>query len=178
MLYARNFSTSACGKLFLTEMFKNIEFPMGKFSEDLFTVYKVLDMADNIIYGNQICYYYYRRPDSMITSNFSVQKLDVIEAMHNIKKDIPLQEYGIEKAYASQMIEVITLILESEPTNQEVIRYQLWNLIKQYRRIVILDPKASKRVRAYALISYFGITLMKRILKVYYNLKWKKNSRE
>jgi len=114
----------------------------------------------------------------MITSNFSVQKLDVIEAMHNIKKDIPLQEYGIEKAYASQMIEVITLILESEPTNQEVIRYQLWNLIKQYRRIVILDPKASKRVRAYALISYFGITLMKRILKVYYNLKWKKNSRE
>ena len=42
MLYGTPFGTSACGKLFKRSLFTGVEFPYGKFSEDLFTIYKTI----------------------------------------------------------------------------------------------------------------------------------------
>ena len=48
MLYGTPFGTSACGKLFKRSLFTGVEFPYGKFSEDLFTIYKTILKSENI----------------------------------------------------------------------------------------------------------------------------------
>lgn len=50
MLYGTPFGTSACGKLFKRSLFTGVEFPYGKFSEDLFTIYKTILKSENVTY--------------------------------------------------------------------------------------------------------------------------------
>lgn len=174
MLYARIFSTSACAKLYQLDLFRNVRFPLGKFSEDMFTTYKLLDQAQTVVYGSQICYYYYRRAGSIIASAFSAKHMDVVEGLRQMRKEIPIAQYGAEKAFASQMVECIAAMLERKPSAEEIRSLGLWQLFCQYRATVLKDPQAAKRVRAYALVSYLGLPLTIRIISTYYGLKWRK----
>ena len=58
MLYGTPFGTSACGKLFKRKLFEGIEFPYGKFSEDLFTIYKTILKSRSITYIGFDGYFY------------------------------------------------------------------------------------------------------------------------
>lgn len=171
MLYSKLYSTSACGKLFQKSLFNNIEFPLRKYSEDLFTIYKVLNNASKIVYSNQTCYYYFRREGSIIVSDFNVHKLDVFEAINNIKRDLPSND-EIEKSISCQTVEAATTILQTNITYKEVKRYKLWELIKKNRCVVIRDKNAPKRVRGYSLLSYFGFFIFRKTLNAYYKAKW------
>lgn len=173
MLYSKKFSTSAWGKLYPTYYFDNVRFPVGKYAEDLFTTYKLFNMAHKIAYGNQVCYFYYVREDSLMNSKFSMKRLDTIEALEQIRNDIPLETYGIREAYASQMLESIVDMFISKPKINEIKQLGLWKLILQYRKTVVRDSEVSKRVKGYALISYLGLPVMMWIVKTYYEIKWK-----
>ena len=172
MLYARKYSTSAWGKLYLTDFFSDVRYPVGKFAEDMFTTYKVLKKANKISYGNQICYYYLRRNGSILVSQFSEKNMDVIDGLLQLRQDIPLKQHGIEKAFASQMIECIAAMFERKPKNQDILKLGVWRLFKEYRRSVIFDKNATNRVRAYALLSYLGVSFTIYIISKYYNIKW------
>lgn len=173
MLYARKFSTSAWGKLYLTELFTDVRYPYGKFSEDMFTTYKVIDKADRIVYGSQICYYYLRRNGSILVSQFSKKHMDVLDGLEQLRKDIPIEQYGLEKPYSSQVIECIAAMLERKPEPQVIHELGIWDQFKKNRKNVLTDPNTSKRVKAYAAISYFGLNLTILIINAYYNRKWK-----
>ena len=173
MLYARKFSTSACGKLYLTEFFFDVRYPYGKFSEDMFTTYKVINKASKIAYGNQICYYYLRRNGSIMVSQFSEKNLDVLDGLKQLANDIPVKQYGLEKSYSSQIIECIATMLERKPDPQSVRDAGIWVMFRKHRNNVLSDSKASKRVRGYALVSYLGLHTTIAIINTYYNWKWK-----
>lgn len=173
MLYAQKFSTSAWGKLYLTKFFFDVRYPYGKFSEDMFTTYKVINKANKIVYGDQICYYYLRRNGSILVSQFSNKNLDVLEGLRQLASDIPVKKYGLEKSYSSQIIECIAAMLERKPDSQIIKDTGVWKLFREHRGKVLLDFKASKRVRAYALVSYLGLGPTIMIINTYYNLKWK-----
>lgn len=173
MLYARKFSTSACGKLYLTAFFSDVRYPFGKFSEDMFTTYKVLNKAHRIVYGSQICYYYLRRNGSILVSQFSKKHMDVLEGLDQLQKDIPLEQYGLEKAYSSQVIECIAAMLERKPDPQVIQELGIWDLVKKNRKNVLTDSKTSNRVKGYAIISYLGLSFSITAINTYYNRKWK-----
>lgn len=173
LLYARIYSVSAPGKLYRADLFENIRFPVGRFYEDMFTTYKVFNKSNCIIYGNQIVYYYYHRNGSIMTCEFSERKLDLVEALDDIKKSIPLYDYGAKGAYASQTVESMYHLLNLHPNRKVIHDYCLWERIKIYRKEVIRDKRASKRIRAYALLSYCGLNMSVGILNWYYHLKWR-----
>lgn len=66
MLYGIPFGTSACGKLFKRNLFKGVEFPYGKFSEDLFTIYKTILKSKSVTYVEFDGYFYYYRDEGTI----------------------------------------------------------------------------------------------------------------
>lgn len=66
MLYGIPFGTSACGKLFKRNLFKGVEFPYGKFSEDLFTIYKTILKSKSVTYVEFDGYFYYYRDEGSI----------------------------------------------------------------------------------------------------------------
>lgn len=72
----------AWGKLYKTTLFKkkNIEYPVGKIYEDIFTTYKLIYSASKIAYSNYIGYFYRIRKDSIMTSDFNLKRLDVLDA--------------------------------------------------------------------------------------------------
>lgn len=173
MLYSKKFSTSAPAKLYKSELFDGVRYPLNKFSEDLFTTYKTLYKATSVVYGNQIIYYYYRRPGSITASHFSPKQYDVVDALKIMGEEVPTVKTELLPAYSSQMVEDIMAMLERKPASSEINSLGLWNLVKEYRPNVIRDIKATKRVKGYALLSYLGLKASIFIMNRYYNHKWR-----
>ncbi|APF24142.1 glycosyltransferase family 2 protein [Clostridium butyricum] len=63
-----NFSTfdmAAWDKLYEKELFNDIEFPVGKLSEDFYIMYLLFEKCKRIVYDSSPLYYYYQRNNSI-----------------------------------------------------------------------------------------------------------------
>ena len=125
-------------KLYKRDLFKDIRFPKGKFFEDIFVMYKLIDNAKKIVTTSKQKYYYLLRQDSITLSPFTIKHMDnVIEAY------ITKYEY-ISNKYPEFEIESRTLIFSAlidgmykaykekciETDKNELVR--IINLIKNY----------------------------------------------
>ena len=155
MLYAKTFTTSAWGKLYRAELFHGITYPLGKYSEDMYTTYKLLEKANKVVYGNQVCYYYVHRSNSILTGSFSSKHLDVFEALHIMRDSGVLASERGKRAYRSQMVSSMAELMEKQPPKNRDVQ-ELWNETKKYRLEVLCDSKVSKRVRAQAGLMLLG----------------------
>ena len=72
----------ACGKLYKTSLWKGIRFPKGKLFEDQFTIYKIIDLTQRIIYLSEPMYHYRKRSGSIGHSNFSEKTYDLYAAIN------------------------------------------------------------------------------------------------
>ena len=78
MFIENGFTVSAWAKMYKLELFKNVRYPKGRLCEDNGTTYKLIDKVDFISYGNDSKYYYVKRKDSIMGSQFNEKKLDMI----------------------------------------------------------------------------------------------------
>ena len=80
------------GKLYKTKLIDNIKFKENKINEDEFFTYKICAKAKRIVYIPETLYQYRQRPNS-IMSNYSVKRLDGVEALYErmefIKSEFP-----------------------------------------------------------------------------------------
>lgn len=173
LLYANLFSTSAPAKLYERKLFENIRFPVGKLHEDLYTIYKIMDKAHKVVYGSEVVYFYYHRTGSITVSKFSVRRLDAIDALNQLKADININEYNIQNAFSSQILENIYSYFFTDITYDEIKKYGLWTMVKENRKNVLFDKYVSKRIKGYAVLSYAGLRCALSITRCYYNRKWK-----
>lgn len=173
ILYANLFSTSAPAKLYEKKLFDDIRFPVGKLHEDLYTIYKVIDKAHKVVYGNEIVYFYFHRVGSITASKFSVKRLDAIDALKQLKTNINLKEYGIQNAYSSQIIENIFSYFSTDISVEDINNYKLWNMVKENRVGILFDNQVSVRIKGYVLLSYMGPKITMAVIKCYYKRKWK-----
>lgn len=79
LLCEKGFGVSSCAKMYKKDLFKNVTFPKGKLCEDNGTTYKLIDQCEFIAYGEIPKYNYYKRNDSIMNTNFKLEKLDLIE---------------------------------------------------------------------------------------------------
>jgi hypothetical protein len=71
---------TAWGKIYKTELFNDIRYPIGKYHEDEFTTYKLFYKSNKILYTEDKLYFYYTNPESIIQSSFSEKNLDSLDA--------------------------------------------------------------------------------------------------
>lgn len=169
MFYANLFSTAAPAKLYKIELFNNVRFPVGKLYEDLYTIYKVIKAADGITYTTEVVYYYYTRPNSITQSEFSEKKLDALTALDFIKKEDFAINKKIKRALSSQYIEIVATLLSFRPPTYIIRDNNLWEIIKDNRKVVIISNKSNKRSKCFAIISYLGLNNMIKIMEMYYS---------
>lgn len=74
--------TIACNKLIKRQLFQNIRFPIGKYNEDEFTLYRVIDQCKLISILRDPLYIYVRRDNSITQESYSAKRLDGIEASY------------------------------------------------------------------------------------------------
>jgi len=74
--------TVAWNKLYKRKLFETIRYPLGKYHEDEFTTYRVIDQCETISIINDALYLYVQRENSITGEAFSVRRLDGIEASY------------------------------------------------------------------------------------------------
>lgn len=73
-------NTVVWNKMYEIELFKDIRFPIGKIHEDEFTTYKILYNLEKVAIINDYLYFYRENENSIMKQNFSIKKLDRIDA--------------------------------------------------------------------------------------------------
>jgi len=76
---------TAWGKLYKTELFQNIRFPIDRLHEDQFVTYKLLFAANQVSLINEQLYGYRNNSTSIMNSKFSIKRYDDLDALHEAK---------------------------------------------------------------------------------------------
>lgn len=159
MLYQKDCTTSAWGKLYLTKLFKDIRYPFGKICEDLDTTYLLFAKVKRVVISNCKKYYYLQRQNSIINSKFNEKRMDALEFArketiyieNNFKEIIP-------SAINREFMEAVFILCQF-PFKDQQYKYYYQNLkdtIKRTRKTVILDSKSKRVYRLYALLTFLG----------------------
>jgi len=93
----------AWGKLFKTNMIRNIPFKKGVLFEDVFWAYQVMHLVKTYVLLHQPRYYYYQRDDSIV-STYTTRNLDMIRGLKE-------RHCFIERLYTESIDESYKVIL-------------------------------------------------------------------
>lgn len=157
LLYQDGVEISAWGKLYKTNLFQGVKYPVGKLYEDIPTTYLLVEKTTKVAVIPNIDYFYFQRTTSIAQAAFSVRKMDAINHMDDFKNYI-IQKYpSLEKAaecrYFSTVCNILFQIHSPEFAKQEK---ELWQEIKKYRYSVMTNRNGRKKARIAAFLSYGG----------------------
>lgn len=80
---SKQFSTTPLwGKLFQSELFDSIRFPMDKIYEDYYTTWKIMFQLDKVAVTSRVLYYYMINPKGIMRSSWTPRQMDVFEALN------------------------------------------------------------------------------------------------
>ncbi|HBF68620.1 MAG TPA: hypothetical protein DDW20_04825 [Firmicutes bacterium] len=107
MFLSDRITLCSCGKLFLTKLWKNIEFPKGLLYEDYATTFYVFGKSNMVAIINNSHFYYYRmRNNSIIHSSMSNRNFVIFDIAEGVTKYIA-STFPEIKEYAEYM-ELVT----------------------------------------------------------------------
>lgn len=67
-------------KLYKAKLVKDIQFPVGKYHEDVFWSYQAFGRANKVSVFDTPCYFYTQRAGSIMSESYSLRRLDGLEA--------------------------------------------------------------------------------------------------
>lgn len=76
-------SVIASNKLYKKKLFKETKYPLNKLHEDEFTTFKLYYNATKVAFTNKKMYAYVQRKNSIMHKEFSLRRLDALEAYDN-----------------------------------------------------------------------------------------------
>lgn len=71
---------NAPSKLYKSEIYKNIRFPVGRLYEDVFVYHKVLAKTKKMVLTGKTVYYYLTRSGSIMRGEYNIRFTDIIDA--------------------------------------------------------------------------------------------------
>lgn len=168
---SRDIDTVAWGKLYKTDLFKTVRYPLGKYHEDIFTTYQIIAQCDSISIGDKKKYLYRQRDTSISKTSFSIKHLDSVkgnlERAEYIRKYYPeLLNYaqaGI--VYAANVCSV--RMAKSGIIDTEII-VRLQSLYRKYEK-QFLKGKSGLLAKVFSIFAWLNL----RKLLVIYSRLWR-----
>lgn len=149
MLEDKVATVSACAKLYKKHILEMKSFPVGKIYEDFYVVGEHLRLAERIVISPVVTYHYYRRPGSIVQSQFTNRRLDFFEAGEYNRNQIKQFYSGnsVEKALNLKIVQGSFHISEAAAaTDTKALR----NIVKKVRSFywsIIFDSKSSPKLK-------------------------------
>lgn len=174
MWYQKHIGVQPWGKLYRTDLFKNIHYPVGRIYEDLAVTHLLLWQADKIVYSPEPLYYYYQRNDSIMYRQFDTRNMDRIHASSELlgwaQENCPRLIPAAQTRFFVSNIQVLREIpLQGSYAGElQMIKHNL----RKYRRIVLKNKEARVGIRFIALLSLANIRFLKK-LGYFYKLIYK-----
>lgn len=166
LLYQRKMITSACGRLFRSELFEKIRFPEKKLHEDVAVMYRLFDASEKIVCTNAEKYYYFQRGDSIVNKGFHRQRMAYLEFTKECIQYMELNHPQLIKAAISRHFSACFDLLSCIGNNKKEFAKEYMQIvceIKKYRKTVLFDSNARLKNRLAAAGSYVSITAMQRL---------------
>lgn len=146
-LIGAEIGTTAWAKVYRRELFETIRYPVGKYHEDVFTTYKVVDKAHRIVTTSQVGYLYRKSPNSITTSGFSMKRLDSVEGklqqLAFIQKNYPDLQKEAETGVIYACNQCMMLMAQAEYKNKETLE-GFQELYRKYGRSYLKAPVSAK----------------------------------
>ena len=168
LLYQKHFTTSACAKLFKGELFSEIRFPIGKLYEDVEAIYNVFSLSNQVVFTNEILYYYFQRQTSIVRSAFSLRKMDYIYNTKLILDDVKEKYPKLINAALSRVLwaDVHVLVHMDKVSDYSKEYENIWSDIRKYRKKVICDKNVPLKNKVVLILSYGGTNVLKRAFNI------------
>ena len=165
MLYQRDITTSAWGKLYKAELFSDgIRYPKGKLCEDLDTTYKLFAKSDKIVLNSAKLYYYLQRDDSIIKSSFKPGRADALKFAEDQLDFVRARFPDIEKAACNRLFMEAIFIMLTMSKKDQVSYRKVWHecvdTLRAQGKVVLFDTKSPKIYSTYALLSLISPSLI------------------
>lgn len=175
MCYHNLVDTCAYAKLGTNELYQGFTFPEGKLFEDIGTTYQLFMKSPIVACGFKPKYYYNIRSNSIVTSGFKKNKLDMLEMTdkmaNNVIKKYPDLHSAVLRRQVYARFSTLNQMLNTN--NYETEKKNIVQYIKDNRKLVLNDPQTPKRDHmAYALLR-FGLPLYRFGWKTYMKMKSK-----
>lgn len=145
------YPVSAWNKLYRRSCWQALRFPVGKICEDAFTTYQLIHYAKRVVMIPHALYCYRIRPDSIMTSSFSVKKMDEEEAWRCnyqfMEKHYPqLRKKAFD--FYLQRVNVMVLSMKEEDRLKFAEEYQqLRRILRNNFRYVLWGSKLPLKPR-------------------------------
>lgn len=170
-LYQTGMCTSACGKLFRSDLIKEVRFPEGMYYEDLMYCCNVFRLAKSVNLISGTVYFYRDNPHSFINT-FTHKRIDVLEITAEIERlcagDPELLRAARDRRLSANFNIYGLLSVHDREGRYSEIRDRCWQLIKDYRLDSLRNPRVRLKNKLGILVSYLGKAVMAHISKIVY----------
>ena len=156
------------GKLFLADLWKDFEFPVGKLYEDYLTIYRILAKTHKVAYSDAQMYFYFQHSESIMHMKCSEKTLFVLdvadqetEFMLKIWPNISDEIIGLQvRVYLKNLQQILNTGKDAFPNYQK----RIIKLVKKHSGLLL----RSKKIRRKDKIKILSFLMGKKVfLKVY-----------
>ena len=163
------FASYPCGKLFSKRIFNTLRFPVGKFYEDQFVIYKTLLAADLIFYEDAKDYYYDIERVGSTSNSSRTRRLDFLEAIRGMTEDPRLQTEKIKRVVWGRYIASLaeSCVISGKYCSRDRFR-QIFQELKLQRPRAVKIRTLSLKTWGVLLLSYFGEGIFRWVSKIVY----------
>lgn len=157
-------------KLYKTNLIQGILFPVGKYHEDVFWSYRVVGKARKIAVFDTPCYFYLQRNESIMGENYSLKRLDGLEAKQQrfayIKSNYPALEDIARTDLLSSCMYAMQMSLRYLPEkDMERAYHQIYGIWRKAKGKICCSFK-QKVWYWMANMSFSGTCRLRNILKI------------
>ena len=159
-------NTVVWNKMYLTELFKDIRYPIGKIHEDEFITYKILYNVKEIALVNEHLYNYRENVNSITRRKFTLSKLDILEAFEERLEFF--KKNNEQQLHELTLIEYAKILIDYYiKCNEDLKLFGKQELLNKYRKIYVKLIK----IKEYSKIRKLKCTIDYISPLLYYNIK-------
>lgn len=169
----RSVETAAWGKLYKTEMFKQVRYPVGKYHEDVFTTYLLIAQCEKIAIGSEQKYGYRSRTESITKSSFSKKHLDSVEGTIKRGEFVGKKYPEFAQVANSQIVYAANYCVMKMIKAEVVDTQSITELQKVYRKYEHDFLKGTSRIaaKAFSLFAYVNLSLLVRTMLMFNKIR-------
>ncbi len=162
----RNHHNGVWAKIYRSKIFKNIRFISGRYYEDLEILPRIYHESEYIAVSDATIYYYRPNPTSFINT-WSDSRADAVYAAKNILNYIT-DNYpdAIAAAHSRLFSAAFNIFNLASKYKQPKLAYECWDIIKNLRKKILVDPNVRIKNKIGAILSYLGKQFCSQIARI------------
>jgi glycosyltransferase involved in cell wall biosynthesis len=158
----------AWGKLYKTELIREIPFKKGVLFEDVFWTHQVMHRIKKYVIQHQPMYYYYQRSDSIV-ANYTTRNLDIIKGLKERHSFIQeqyqeLTNQSYKEILKACLIHYNLLLINRQKDHGGMCKKEIQRYIKdnypEFKRAVENDRQLSQQLLLYRIHPYLNVIFL------------------